>query len=115
MPDEDDEKPANPLTQALSRGKTEAKKPVEKAEGKKPVEKKTAPFPARARIRYKGTRRLFAGYEGVSILEPGIEYEVVAAADEFSIVVASVQSALYKLAICNATKDDWTIVPLTPT
>jgi hypothetical protein len=88
---------ATQLAQALTKPKG----------GKKPVE---TGFPVGTKVRYTGTQRLFAGYQGVSILEPGIEYVVVETEGTLCLINADVLGIKYELVISSRSKGDWTVV-----
>lgn len=66
-----------------------------------------APFPIGARLRYRGTQRLFAGYRALPLLEPGTEVEVVDVAGPYSVYAADIDGAEYRMVIPESARADW--------
>lgn len=67
----------------------------------------SARFPVGARIRYLGSKRLFAGWEANPILAPMMDYTVEQVIGEYSIIVAKIDGDRYPLMISPASKADW--------
>ncbi len=68
-----------------------------------------APFPVGVVVRYVGTKRLFAGYECVPVVEPGVEREIVDVTGTYSVFVVDVLGVPYDFVISAATKSEWVV------
>lgn len=67
----------------------------------------TAPFPVGARLRYVGAQRLFAGYQMISILEPGQEVDIIEIAGAYSLFSVVVIGDRYTLTIGENNRAQW--------
>lgn len=65
------------------------------------------PFPSGTRLRYVGTQRLFAGYQMISILEPGQEIDVIDTVGEYSVYETVAIGERYRFLITNAERAQW--------
>lgn len=68
------------------------------------------PFPVGMRVRYGGTRRLFAGWEMTNILQPDSEYRVELVIGHYSVAMINVQGIKYELLITASSASDWTAI-----
>lgn len=72
---------------------------------------KTAPFPAGAKVRYNGSRRLYAGFNPVPVLAQGTEVLVVETAGTYSVYQQEAEGRRYPMVITLDEKPDWQLVP----
>lgn len=73
-----------------------------------------APFTAGTWLAYAGTRRLFAGWYGIPVLEPGIRVVITDVADVYSMYTVDVQGRDYRFAISPDGAHEWLVVERTP-
>jgi hypothetical protein len=106
---------SNPLSALLGRpgdsaDETKKKgKPKTKADEPKEIEV-SPPYPVGARLRYSGSRRLFAGWEAEMILAPGFDYTVASVVGPYSVIVAIVAGKKYEMLVSAENRDEWSQV-----